>query len=133
MTDQEKRELLVRLAENVIGAKLISQYEGFRFSRYTFETKDENYFDVKVGSFIGDGWNPLESIADAWMLVEALMCSPHDTTTEFQCDPSVIDHYRCSMMRCTDHGTTYMADVSERSMPLAICLAADAATREASA
>jgi hypothetical protein len=96
LTDTEKRDLLVRLAEGVMGWK--PEYvENFK------------------------AWNPLESIADAWMLVDALAAK--GVYLELSQGPRGWD------ARFDDPPSDWSGG---DTAPMAICLAADAVLRAAS-
>lgn len=74
MTAEEKRQMVVDLATKVMGWRKVQSGEwtitqgGLFF--YDHAVDVAYYTDGKGGSH---GWSPLDNIADAWMVVEALM------------------------------------------------------------
>lgn len=73
MTEQEKRELLIRLAEKVMGGELIGEGSAEPGSYcYCFRLPNGKALTICRQWASVESWNPLESISDAWMLVEAL-------------------------------------------------------------
>jgi hypothetical protein len=72
VTDTEKRDMLVALAERVMCWRRITEAEWDIAQPGLFlwdASIQRAYFTDGAG---GHGWNPLESIADSWMLVEAM-------------------------------------------------------------
>lgn len=67
MTDQEKREMIVALGTRVMGWKLHAR----NTAHWTDAGKEQSCDYVVRAWTDGMGsWNPLENIADAWMLVD---------------------------------------------------------------
>jgi hypothetical protein len=70
MTDQEKRDLVVRLAR-LVG---FDPWRNANNTGYDLWRSGKTYLGTvgDDGSMTSYCWNPLRKIADAWMLVEAL-------------------------------------------------------------
>jgi len=121
MTDIEKRELLVRLAVNVMNWTAKEERNG---TAYIDAAGRERFYVWEDGG-IDPNWWPLGSINDAWMLVEALANRGLDVLVQM-CDGKA----HCSIHRAIPSGYTLVRAESAETAPLAISLAADQATRE---
>lgn len=108
MTTDEKRNLLVRLAEGVMGwtkyDDMPIESSGQRLTRWV--------------------WNPVDNIADAWLLVEALQ--KRFRRVEIHAVGGDTPAYVCMVMGGTsDVDESYVVVTEANTGPLAICLAAD--------
>lgn len=72
MTNEEKRQMTVDLAEKVMGWRQVYAFEGTGHYHYKYESSSGGWFYIDAEQSRPKPWNPLENIADAWMLVEAL-------------------------------------------------------------
>jgi hypothetical protein len=119
MTADEKRELTRRLAERVMGWQFERGLLGLTHMHqradgtylYCFLWDESSPYVAKH-----EGWNPLENIADAWMLVEAV--AKRTKWWELSRRPTGV----CANFTGSPKDNHYGADVCE-----AICLAADRA------
>jgi hypothetical protein len=120
MTPDQRKEMLCVLAEKVLGYELVYDLGGTVWFRDPSEETREIWIDVGGGQIHPKPWSPLESIADAWMIVEALM--KRGLCLSVECDPSTLDHFIVNIWQL-DGGRLgkHLSDYESRTAPEAIC------------
>lgn len=120
MTPEERKEMLCALAERVMGWQRLYVPIEVLPDRESFALN--NYGEIARWDATGKMhmWNPLESTADAWMLVDELM--NRGFNLRIDCDPSVLEHFEVSVYLAD--GYAFVGEVTARTASLAICRAA---------
>jgi hypothetical protein len=137
MTPEEKRDLIRRLAENVMGWKVRTTAAGVTFADYAHDDEDGNprsylLFDH---SSVWYSWHPATDIRDTWTLVRALNAKHWLLSIGQLFDPGpeslwyVVTGHRYEKQNGAWYGGKGCVQENAPTLPLAICLAADAATR----
>jgi hypothetical protein len=140
MTPDEKRELIRRLAENVMGWKVRTTAAGVTFADYAPDDEDGNprsylLFDH---SSVWYSWHPATDIRDAWTLIKALNAKHwllsigqlFENSRNFDGPLHyVVTGHRYEERYGEWYGGRGSVQEDAPTLPEAICRAADAATR----